>query len=96
MWQWFPPLLTRLRCLSNAMTSLPFIHPTTGFSNCYDKRPKVMHLKYGTMTAIACLRHALERQDLSCTYLAHHELQSVLIIITIIRHKQGVQTFSCH
>ncbi len=55
-----------------------------------------MHLKYGTMTAIACLRHALERQDLSCTYLAHHELQSVLIIITIIRHKQGVQTFSCH
>jgi hypothetical protein len=55
-----------------------------------------MHLKYGTMTAIACLRHALERQDLSCTYLAHHELQSVLIIIIIIRHKQGVQTFSCH
>jgi len=25
-----------------------------------------------------------ERQDLSCTYLAHHELESVLIIIIII------------
>ena len=24
---------------------------------------------------------ALERQDLSCTYLAHHELESVIIII---------------
>ena len=28
---------------------------------------------------------ALARQDLSCTYLAHHELESVLIIIIIIR-----------
>jgi hypothetical protein len=28
---------------------------------------------------------ALERQDLSCTYLAHHELESVLIVIIIIR-----------
>ncbi len=27
---------------------------------------------------------ALERQDLSCTYLAHCELESVLIIIVII------------
>ena len=27
---------------------------------------------------------ALERQDLSCTYLAHHELQSVIIISSII------------
>ncbi len=27
---------------------------------------------------------ALERQDLSCTYLAHHELESVLIFIIII------------
>jgi len=27
--------------------------------------------------------YALERQDLSCTYLAHHELESVLIIIII-------------
>ena len=26
----------------------------------------------------------LERQDLSCTYLAHHELESVIIIIIII------------
>ncbi len=30
------------------------------------------------------LQAALERQDLSCTYLAHHELESVLIIIIII------------
>ena len=27
---------------------------------------------------------ALARQDLSCTYLAHHELESILIIIIII------------
>ena len=27
---------------------------------------------------------ALARQDLSCTYLAHHELESVFIIITIM------------
>jgi hypothetical protein len=31
-----------------------------------------------------CTAAALERQDLSCTYLAHHELESVLIIIIII------------
>ncbi len=32
-----------------------------------------------------CTRQAaLERQDLSCTYLAHHELESVMVIITII------------
>jgi len=31
---------------------------------------------------IGCTRQAaLERQDLSCKYLAHHELESVLIII---------------
>ena len=27
---------------------------------------------------------ALERQDLSCMYLAHHELESILVIIIII------------
>ena len=27
-------------------------------------------------------------QDLSCTYLAHHELESVLIIVIIKRHGQ--------
>ena len=26
---------------------------------------------------------ALERQDLSCTYLAHHELESIMIIILL-------------
>ena len=31
----------------------------------------------------------LERQDLSCTYLAHHELESVMIIIIIIRPEFG-------
>ena len=41
----------------------------------------------------------LERQDLSCTYLAHHELEGVVIIISIFfysyeyrlagRHAQG-------
>ncbi len=31
-----------------------------------------------------CRQAALERQDLSCTYLAHHELESVLIIIITI------------
>ncbi len=40
------------------------------------------------MTEQHCLdstgQAALERQDLSCTYLAHHELESVLIIIIII------------
>ena len=37
-----------------------------------------------------CARQtALERQDLSCTYLAHHELESVFIIIIIITVAQG-------
>ena len=27
---------------------------------------------------------ALERQDLSCTYLAHHELESVFIIVIVV------------
>ena len=27
---------------------------------------------------------ALERQDLSCTYLAHHELESVVIVMIFI------------
>ncbi len=32
-----------------------------------------------------CARQtAVERQDLSCMYLAHHELESVLIIIIIV------------
>ena len=26
----------------------------------------------------------MERQDLSCTYLAHHELESFIIIVVII------------
>ena len=32
--------------------------------------------------------HALERQDLSCTYLAHHELESIDFptIIVVIMH----------
>ncbi len=30
---------------------------------------------------------SMERQDLSCTYLAHHELESVLIISIIIISK---------
>ncbi len=29
---------------------------------------------------------ALERQDLSCMYLAHHELENVLIIIYCYYH----------
>ncbi len=36
------------------------------------------------MTASTCRQTALERQDLSCTYLVHHELDSVIIIIIII------------
>ncbi len=36
MWQWFPPFLTRLRCRSNAMTSLPCMHPSPVFSICDD------------------------------------------------------------
>ena len=32
-----------------------------------------------------CTRQtALERQDLSCMYLAHHDLESVVMIITIV------------
>ena len=31
-----------------------------------------------------CLSVCVERQDLSCTYLAHHELESVMIIVIII------------
>ena len=30
------------------------------------------------------MQTALERQDLSCMYLAHHELEIVLIIIIIV------------
>ena len=33
---------------------------------------------------------ALERQDLSCTYLAHHELESVMIIIIIMQAPRGL------
>ena len=32
----------------------------------------------------ASMQMRLERQDLSCTYLAHHELESVTIFIIII------------
>ena len=32
-----------------------------------------------------CLSVRVERQDLSCTYLAHHELESVMIIVIIVR-----------
>ena len=32
---------------------------------------------------LTCKVTALERQDLSCTYLAHHELESVISIIVI-------------
>jgi len=43
---------------------------------------------YGRVAALtvrlSTRQAALERQDLSCTYLAHHELESVLIIIIII------------
>ena len=33
---------------------------------------------------------ALERQDLPCTYLAHHELESVNIITIIIKPTNGL------
>ncbi len=33
---------------------------------------------------VALLTLSLERQDRSCTYLAHHELESNFVIITII------------
>ena len=56
------------------------------------------------ITAAAC--PALERQDLSRTYLAHHELESVVIIITIIedaafshqafQHSAGLSTVAIH
>ena len=36
------------------------------------------------LEAFQHFRPSLERQDLSCTYLAHHELESVIIIIIII------------
>ena len=39
----------------------------------------------GMTWATGVLSHSqLERQDLSCTYLAHHELESVSIVITLI------------
>ena len=56
---------------------------------------KLMHC--GVLAEAQCqIRHlqrcarqtALERQDLSCTYLAHHELESV--ITTIIRKIVGL------
>jgi hypothetical protein len=31
---------------------------------------------------------SMERQDLSCTYLAHHELESVLIISIVIKSQK--------
>ena len=34
---------------------------------------------------MGCTRHvAVERQDSSCTYLAHYELESVVIIVVVI------------
>ena len=35
------------------------------------------------LTDMQAKQAALERQDLSCTYLAHHQLESVFAMITI-------------
>ena len=45
----------------------------------------VVHLPTRAQTLRGCTRQtALERQDLSCTYIPHHELKSIVIIIVII------------
>ncbi len=41
-----------------------------------------MMLHYVTVNTVALIA-ALERQDLSRTYLAHHELESVVIIVML-------------
>ena len=38
---------------------------------------------------------ALERQDLSCTYLAHHELQSVLFVCVMVNVSSGLYLHYC-
>ena len=38
----------------------------------------------GAKDKTAKLQTALERQDLSCIYLAHHELESIIVIVIII------------
>ena len=43
-----------------------------------------MSCSIGYHRAHSAHQAALERQDLSCTYLAHHELESPIIIIIII------------
>ena len=37
----------------------------------------------------------MERQDLSCTYLAHHELQSILLTVIIITTVVIIVTIAC-
>ena len=43
-----------------------------------------MSCSIGYHRAHSAHQAALERQDLSCTYLAHHELESIIIITIII------------
>ena len=43
-----------------------------------------MSCSIGYHRAHSAHQAALERQDLSCTYLAHHELESIIIITSII------------
>ena len=40
------------------------------------------------------VKTALERQDLPCTYLAHHELESVVIIIIIMLSLCGTESLT--
>ena len=56
----------------------------------YDASLQKPHARIGSQQGICqsdvgCMQKqtAVERQDLSCTYLAHHELESVNIIVSI-------------
>jgi len=42
------------------------------------------------------MKGALERQDLSRTYLPHHELESIVIIIIIINKGSIFSLLDCH
>ncbi len=42
------------------------------------------HWSNFTFSLACCQNTAVERQDLPCTYLAHHELESLFTIIIII------------
>ncbi len=65
-------------------------HTQCRHQNNFKEQPRGLHefvwqAQFCLDSEILCTRQAaLERQDLSCTHLAHHELESVFYYVTIV------------